>query len=434
MRRVLVSPVALFLVIGVLTVVGIVLGTQHLADQAAKDEAVSEAQATTQVIGRSVAQPDILAQRDILTARPGAIDRFDQSVRSRLLVGDVRRVIIWRADGTIVYSSYTPLITLRLHLDAARRATLASGQPGSEISGGGVGESVDRAKGEAGGPDGRVQTFTRIHGPHGEPLLFEAHYPMGQIEVRGEEIFSSFRLITIGPSLLLIVIVTLMLSLLTRRLTSAGHERERLLHAAIDASDAERRRIARDLHDGVVQDLAGTAFSLSALARDSQTPADSRSTLRQASSSLRDGLKALRSLLAEIHPPDLQPDGLAAALSDLTAPAATADIQASVAVSGAEHLSTTQTAVLWRVAQEAVRNAIRHSGASTLAVTVHGDAKQVTLEVVDDGIGFDPEGPREHGRFGLRGLRSLARDSNGRVEVRSSPGEGTTVHMEVDVR
>nr|WP_246299145.1 histidine kinase [Nocardioides panaciterrulae] len=225
-----------------------------------------------------------------------------------------------------------------------------------------------------------------------------------------------------------------MLRLLTRQLTRAGEERERLLRSAIDASDAERRRIARDLHDGVVQDLAGTAFSVSALARDPAVPEENRTSLQVAARSLRAGLKSLRSLLAEIHPPDLRAAGLAAALTDLTAPAAGAGIRATVRVDGVEGASDERVALVWRVAQEAVRNALRHSAATTLTVTVCQESGVLHLEVNDDGVGFDPAGAGGPDSFGLRGLRSLVDDAGGTLEVRSSPGSGTRVCMEVDAR
>jgi len=86
------------------------------------------------------------------------------------------------------------------------------------------------------------------------------------------------------------------------------------------------------------------------------------------------------------------------------------------------------------VAQEAVRNALRHADASTLAVTVRGDGQRLTLEVVDDGVGFAPDSIRDPDRYGLRGLRSLVADHGGVLTVRSAPGEGTTVRMEVDAQ
>ena len=102
-------------------------------------------------------------------------------------------------------------------------------------------------------------------------------------------------------------------------------------------------------------------------------------------------------------------------------------------VEGAETASDAHVALVWRVAQEAVRNAMRHSDASTLAVTVRGDGRTLALEVVDDGTGFDPARTAPDS-CGLRGLRSLVADSGGVLEVRSSPGEGTTVRMEVNAQ
>jgi signal transduction histidine kinase len=91
-----------------------------------------------------------------------------------------------------------------------------------------------------------------------------------------------------------------------------------------------------------------------------------------------------------------------------------------------------QVALVWRVAQEAVRNAIRHAGATHLDVRVRGTADRVLLEVSDDGSGFRPDAQPDPTRFGLRGLQSLVADSGGRLEVRSLPGQGTTVLLEVE--
>lgn len=424
--RLLRSPVTQFLLIGILTVAGIAMGVNYFAGRAAADEATAEARRTTEVLAQSVARPDIPA--GLAKMKPGAIDRFDRSVLKRLLINDpaVVRVNIWSSDGTLIYSNETDLIGGDFKLDHDQRRVLAEGGTGSTLTDSRTSDNPLTA-----GTEGLVQTYTQIKLPNDQLLLFEAFYSPDEIEKRQRQIFTAFRWITLGPVLLLMAVVTVMLTFLTRQLTSASAERERLLRAAIDASDAERRRIARDLHDGVVQDLAGTAFSVSAVARAADTPAESRALLDGASGSLRDGLKALRSLLAEIHPPDFHADGLAAALADLIAPASTAGIAASVSTEGAETASDAMAALVWRVAQEAVRNAIRHSRASTLAVTVRGDGKRLALEVVDDGIGFDPE-VRDPDRFGLRGLRSLVAECNGVLEVRSSPGEGTTVRMEVD--
>jgi signal transduction histidine kinase len=84
--------------------------------------------------------------------------------------------------------------------------------------------------------------------------------------------------------------------------------------------------------------------------------------------------------------------------------------------------------LVWRVAQEAVRNAVRHSGARHLRVAVAQDgAGRLRLEVTDDGAGFDPGTGLPSSGFGLRGLASLVADAGGRLDVTSAPGQGTTV-------
>jgi signal transduction histidine kinase len=184
----------------------------------------------------------------------------------------------------------------------------------------------------------------------------------------------------------------------------------------------------------VVQDLAGTAFSLTAVSRDTRLPDDVRADLEGAGHSLRTSLRSLRSLLVSIHPPDLDAHGLTAALTDLTAPAATAGIEASVSVSDVDEMPDETVALVWRVAQEAVRNAIRHAHATRLDVRVQRSDGHVVLDVSDDGDGFDPDAERDPSSFGLRGLTSLVHDAGGRLVVRSSRGQGTEVRMEVALR
>ncbi|MBC9733863.1 sensor histidine kinase [Nocardioides marmotae] len=416
------SPVAQFLLLAVLTMLAILVGTTWIATGVAEDEAIAEATNTTEVLAEAIAGPQV--SEGLVEARAGAIDRFGRYVRENVLLDGVERVNIWRSDGKLIYTDRNELSGVDFRLNDEQERTLRTGVTGHQDADPDDPEypDTDRAR-------KLIRVYTPIPGTNSQ-LLFEAYFALEPIDERREAIISPFRRMIVGSLLALFLIVTPILWLLTRRLTRAGEERERLLVHAADASDAERRRIARDLHDGVVQDIAGTTFSLTALARDPDVPAPARETLDGAGDALRDSLRALRSLLAEIHPPDLHADGLEPALGDLIAPAVNAGIQASVSVSGIEGASDTAVALVWRVAQEAVRNALRHSGASTVAVTVQGVGDRLRLEVVDDGVGFDPA-VADPDRYGLKGLRSLVKDIGGEIDVVSALGEGTTVRMEV---
>jgi signal transduction histidine kinase len=422
--RFLRNPLVQFLLLGLLTMAVIAVGTDYLAGRSAEREALAESRRTNAVLARSVAQPYVtegLQQSD-----PGSIDRFQRKILDRLVSGDVVRVNFWSADGRIVYSSSNlktgrtyPLGPEREHVFKVGGTAVLTSDPAAPEN---LGVTGNREL---------VQIVTRFEAPDGHLLLFEGYYSLQQIEDRRVAIYSAFRWISIGGLLLLLVLVAPLLIVLSRRLSRSAEERARLLDRAIDASDAERRRIARDLHDTVVQDLAGTAFSVSALARDAATPPEARSHLNEVGASLRQSLRSLRSLLAEIYPPELSAERLGSALDDLVAPAANAGVQALVSVEGAQGAGDASVALVWRVAQEAVRNALRHANPTTLEVRVRRVGSLLTLEVSDDGIGFEPLAPAAPDSFGLRGLRSLVAEAGGTLDVTSIPSRGTTVLLEV---
>ncbi len=437
-------PVVVFLMLSIPLVVAIFVATNALADRAARQAAVEQAETTNGFLARSSVQPYL--RQGLLSGQVGAVDKF---IRRGVAFTNAELVSfdIFAADGKLAYDSTAVTIgvrqDLRFPLSDEQRRVLVEGGTSSAVAD----PDSERSRVREGDEAGLVKIYTRVLATpsqravrraeragttvDGEPALFVAYWRLQGLEERQSQIFANFRWITLGPLVLLSLMSTAMLAVLTNQVRRGGRERERLLETAIDASDAERRRIARDLHDGVVQDLAGSAFALSGAARDPATTPAIAEVLSSVSASMRDSLKQMRSLLAEIHPPDLHGQGLQSALDDLIAPAAAAGIHASTSVDGVTDASDAEVALVWRVAQEAVRNAIRHSGASTLAVTVRGDAEGLLLEVVDDGVGFDTTAPSPPDRFGLRGLRSLVRDVGGELDVTSALGEGTSVRMAV---
>ena len=417
------SPVAQFLGVGLLLFVALAITSDRLTDRAAEREALWNARNSTSVFAHSVAEPSLTA--GLVTGDPGSIDRFHRAVFDRLLVEDVQRIKIWAGDGTIVWSDQPQLIGEQYPLDESELDILREGGTEAELS-----DLSDPENRLETGATGLVEVYTRVAAPDGTPLLFEAYYSTAAIEEDTQQVFGPFRRIMLGSLLVLGALATLMIWGLSRRLHRASDERQRLLQAAIDASEAERRRIARDLHDGVVQDIAGTAFGLSAAARESG-PVE-RTTVADAAGSLRGSLRALRSLLVEIHPPDLDADGLAAALDDLVAPAAAAGMVAHVSVDGVAGAPDRAVRLVWRVAQEAVRNALRHSRGSRLDIEVQRRDGRVLLVVRDDGVGIDGTQRHDGEHLGLRGLAGLVRDEGGRLDVASEPGLGTRVTLEVD--
>ncbi len=418
-RSALRNPVAQFLAAGLLAAVAVTVATSVLSGRAARDEAVRDARARTELLARQVVQP--LLPRGLVHARAGAVDRFDRALRARGLELDVARLKVWRRDGTILYSDQTQLIGQRYALGDEEVAVLDGGATNAEISD--LSRPENRFERDSGG---LLEVYTRVQTPEGVPVLFEAYYALDALHDRQHEIATAFRPIALGGLVALLVLTTPLVWLLWQRLQRASRERERLLLAAVEASDVERRRIARDLHDGVVQDLTATAFGLSAAAAGG----DSSQELAEAGDAVRRALRSLRSLLVEIYPPDLHSDGLSGALDDLLARAHAAGVEVTLLMDDLTGVPDGHIALVWRAAQEAVRNSLRHASPAHLGVEVQRTPDAVVLTVTDDGTGFDPASLAP-GRLGLRGLRDLATESGATLTVRSSPGAGAEIQLSV---
>ncbi len=216
----------------------------------------------------------------------------------------------------------------------------------------------------------------------------------------------------------------------TARRLATGRARERRLAAqVISAQDEERARVARELHDSTAQILTAVMLQLHAAARESTTdPLNARiATLRELAA---EALEEVRSLSHTMHPRVLDDLGLAAALEWLARQTRDqAPLDVHVAAAEIEPpLPATVAAALYRVAQEAIRNVVRHSQARHLDVRLRRDGKQAVLEISDDGHGFDvARAEQRRPGMGLFSMRERVTLVNGRLDVRSRPGDGTTI-------
>ncbi len=208
---------------------------------------------------------------------------------------------------------------------------------------------------------------------------------------------------------------------LRARLTELQASRARL----VEATDSERRRIERDLHDGTQQRLVSIAMALglaeSKLAADRPAVAP---VLREAREALAVALAELRELTQGIRPAILVERGLAAALDDLSRRAAL-PVRLDVAVR--HRLPEQVESAAYFVASEALANAAKHSHASEVRLAASREGALLVLEVADDGIG----GAASGGGSGLRGLADRVEALGGMLTVSSPPGRGTTVRAEI---
>ena len=389
-------------------------------------EALRDARQFATLAGQGIVEPTVAP--GLLRGRPEAIAAVDRMVQERVLGERVVRVKLWARDGRIVYSDEPRLIGTRFPLDAEKLDVLRTGATKASLSDlSGPENRYEREQGDL------YEVYLPIRAPDGTPLLFETYQRRSAVASTGRRIWMPFAALLLGSLLLLWLVQVPLAWRLGRRLQRTQAEREALLVRAVEASDDERRRIAADLHDGPVQDLAGISYSLSAAAQTEESPA-TRSTLEQAAAGTRDAMRRLRSLLVEIHPPNLRASGLEAALADLLAPLQARGVETELRVDAPLGLDEEAERIVYRAAAEALRNVARHAGANRIAVSVERDEAWVRLMVADDGAGFasdDRERRREEGHVGLSLLEELAARAGGRLDVRSAPGEGTTFELEL---
>ena len=425
MRR----PVAQFALAGLVVLAVFGIAAVLVLRSLARDEALRDARQFAELAGQGIVEPTVVTS--LLAGDPAALEAVDRAVNERVLGERVVRVKLWDADGRVVYSDEPRLVGSRFPLDESKREVLRTGSTRAELS-------------DLSGPENRFEqgqgdlyeVYLPIRAPDGTPLLFETYQRQGAVAATGRRIWLPFAALLLGSLLLLWLVQVPLAWRLGRRLQRTQEEREALLVRAVEASADERRRIAADLHDGPVQDLAGISYSLSAAAETEASP-ETRRTLRDAAAATRDAMRRLRTLLVEIHPPNLRASGLEAALADLLAPLRADGLETDLSIAPDAGLGEADERLVYRAAAEALRNVERHAGATRVSVALASGTDGVRLEVVDDGVGFTEaqrSERRDDGHVGLSLLEELAVRAGAAVEVRSTPGAGTTFALEVPRR
>ncbi|MEV7246307.1 GAF domain-containing sensor histidine kinase [Streptomyces sp. NPDC003236] len=196
----------------------------------------------------------------------------------------------------------------------------------------------------------------------------------------------------------------------------------------------ERSRLAHELHDAVSQKLFSLRLTAQAAAAlVDRDPARAKGELQQVAALAAEATDELRAAVVELRPAALDEDGLIATLRTQTQVLDRAHTaRVSFAADGFRALPAAQEEAVLRVAQEALHNALRHSGAEHVRVTVDRRGGGAVLRVADDGSGFDPHAVRRAGRhLGLVSMRDRAGGVGGTLTVHAAPGRGTTIEMEV---
>jgi two-component system NarL family sensor kinase len=421
--------VARFTAVGLAVLAALVALLTMAARKAGTDQATNAASEVALVIAKGVVDPRLDAR--VLAGDQVALRGFDDAIRRYVLSSSLVRVKLWDSTGRIVYSDQPQLIGTRWTFDDEEMTAFREQRVESEVS------DLNQAENRFETGFGKLlECYVPIRSSTGQNLLFEVYFRYNAVDQAGQAAWRRFAPISLGALIALVLLQVPLAWSLARRLQRQQREREALLRHAVEASDAERRRIAGELHDGVVQQLTGVTYALDAARLGKRDAERQTEVITEAAAELRSGIGALRSLLVDIYPPNLAEEGLVSALVELAGGLERTGIQANLDLPDTDQFPAVTAGLLFRAAQETLRNVATHSGAREVDIKVSVQDGTVRMVIDDDGRGFDGDLLAERsggGHFGLRALNDLIAGARGRLVIRSAPAAGTRVEVEVPI-
>jgi two-component system NarL family sensor kinase len=428
------SPVSRAVVAMVATAVlafGVVgFGASVVAGHLARSDALSEALRSSRVVRDTVFAPMLPAA---IRGDKSVIARLNSDVRIRARDGSLVRIKVWKRDGTVVYSDDRTAMGARFPLNTEVAETIDQQRSTAAISSLTAAENIS----ETGYKD-LVEVYIPLTLDDGTRLAFEM-YTTDQRVVTADHQLKS-QLVPFALLALLILLVTQLpvAVWLVRRVGHAHKERSQLLNNVLQASDRERRQIARDLHDGVVPDLASAGYAAETL--EDIMAADAGATSQRLVGLIGDvvrrTLHSLRTLMIDLYPPDLTAAGLRVVIETLAAQLRTqAGITVDVGVALQVDPSPESAALVYRCVRECLHNIAKHAQATHAEVTVTGDRERIRVRLRDNGVGLPATGVdrRAEGHFGLPLLRDAADDLGGHMRVYSGEQGGTSVDLDLPI-
>jgi two-component system, NarL family, sensor kinase len=410
-----------------LALVGLGVGWSWLFQRTSQSSAVREAGRYGSLSGQAALAPFITDA--LLAGDKEALAKVATAGQALISPGGAAHVKIWSVGGTVIWSDESDLIGQTFPFEDDEKQLLDGDGVLATLS---KLDKEENALEIKNGETSLLQVYFGWKTPTGTPLVVETYYPTKLVADRAADQRRSFLPLLLGGVALLILAQIPLARTLFRRLKKLQTEREDLLERVISASDLERRRIAAEVHDGAVQELIGITFSLSAAADESPPPMNER--LGGLAVATRHTVRSLRSLLNSIYPVEVPENGWAAGLDPIISALRQRGVRVDVKVPEVR-LSPTNESLLLRVGREALRNVDAHARASQVNITMTKSGNAVKLLITDNGVGFDKEmaeSQRQVGHLGLQLLRDLSEDMGAVLVVDSTPGSGTTVHLELE--
>lgn len=398
--------------------------TLVLAQRLAEHWALEDARVQAGNLASRLVAP--LVDARVRAAAPGALEDLDLVMDNRMRDGSLAHAKVWDEGGRVLWSDDPAMIGRTYDLSPEVRQLFGTHGSTARIS------ALDRAENAGQRGEGElVEVYAGELDRDGRPVVFEAYLTTERLQDDSEALVALLVPLVVGAMLLLLLVLLPIAVSLTRRVEHAEQERGRLARHALRASERERRRIAGDLHDGVVQDLAGLGYALPTAARELRAggdPDQAIAVVERATELLRDDVARLRSLMVDIYPPDLRGGGLRDALHHLVRTEAhEAGLRAEVLVPATLTLPPDVGRLAYRVVREGVRNVVKHAEATRVRVVVREEGAEVCVSVTDDGRGIDDEAAAPAGHLGLRALYDTLEDFGGSLRLGRADDTGGTV-------
>lgn len=425
-KRVLRRPIAGLVLTTLLALVLVGTAAIVVARMIAEESALGEATRVATTLQNVLFDP-LLPK--IVAGDPATINGLDESIATRRRGGALTGVNIWTSGGTLLYSDNRQLIGRRFDPPAGvNQAT--NGVTTAKLSMPGDADRFTTRN-----TDDLVKVYVPAVGPDGQRLTIEVSTPDNRVTAAKAQLVGQlvpFALL----SLLLVVVVQLPVAVwLIRRVARGQEENSRLLRSALTASHRERSAIARDLHDGVVQDLAGVSYALEAATTSLpvDTPPHARKLMTKATDVMQRSIGSLRTLMVDIYPPHLDGEGMPRAIEDLAGRLRDFGLEVDVDVELTTPLAPEVAATIYRCARECVTNIGKHANASKASIELTGAHGQVHLKISDNGTGL-PAGVFDQppdGHIGLQLLRDSLIDLGGSMSARAGSPTGTEIVVDL---
>jgi signal transduction histidine kinase len=422
------EAVVRFSIFSLIALLVLVVATILLGSRIARQEALREAGTRGYAIANLIAAP--LVNSKVRAHVPGASDELTTIMRNRMSDGSIVHAKLWDANGEVLWSDETALVGRQFPLDQDVKDLFGTRTAVAEVT--------DLSKPENGQERGLgelLEVYAGAHDADNVPMVFEVYFSAARMREDEGAIVGGLLPIVIGALLLFQMAVLPLALSLARRVERGLEERSSLMRHALLGYDLERRRIAQDLHDGVVQDLAGLSYAMPTLEAqfaDSPAAPAARDTVHKISEILTRDVAALRSMITDIYPPDLKGPGFAAALQDLARSAGERGIQVQVEMAPDLSVPLDATRLAYRIAREGLRNVAKHAHATAATVQVGRDDDLMFVSVSDNGRGLADEEVKK-GHLGLRLLEDTVQDLGGQVTLHPSPSGGAVLEASFPV-